>query len=373
MEQTYLNNAAAAFPLIPGVMEAVTECMRVPPQVSGRDASGSKDILSICRGNLARLLNVKSDQIVLTCNATYGLNNAILGIGLKPGDFVITSVMEHNSVLRPLKRLEKLNNIRIAYVPLDSEMKLDSDVYDTLLEQEPRGVGLSHASNVTGRINPVAVMFEKAKAKGAVTLLDASQTVGRFPVLPEDLNADMVVFPGYKGLRGPLGTGVLYVSPQVGLSPVFVGGTGVKSDLLYQPDEMPMRLESGTPNLFAFAGLNAAVLYIIEKAGKIISAEQELTKELYEKLAELEKVKIYDSDFTSKLPTVVFNIAGMDAEEAGFALSQGFGIQCRAGLHCAPLMQEYLGGLPGGTVRFSASFMNTKAEIEYAVDAVRRL
>ena len=372
-QKIYLNHAAGAFPLAPGVLEAMTARMINPPQVSGRDTFGESDDLCRCRQSLARLMNVKPEQIVLTCNATHGLNTAILGFGLKPGDLVITSVMEHNSVLRPLARLEDMFGIRAAYLPLDTDMRLDENAYDGLLMQKPRLAILCHASNVTGRINPVASLFKKAKSAGAVTILDASQTAGRIPVRPKELYADMTVFSGYKGLGGPLGTGVLYVAPDVNLSPVFVGGTGVKSDLRLHPEEMPMRLEAGTPNTHAFAGLNAAVEYNIKKAADILNAERVMAKELYRKLKTLSHIRIFDVNCEDKLPTVSFAVEGMDTEQAGFALSESFGICCRAGLHCAPLIHKYLGSLPEGTVRISASYKNSPEDIEYATDALRRL
>jgi selenocysteine lyase/cysteine desulfurase len=373
MKQIYLNNAASAFPPAPGVLEAVAACMGSPPRVSGRDSFGLSDALSMCRNSLARLMDVGSNEIALTYGATHGLNMAILGLGLNPGDLVVTSVTEHNSVLRPLARLEDLLCIRVEQIPLDPDMRLDAAVYDELLRQKPRLVVLNHAGNVTGRINPVASWLEKAKSAGAATLLDASQTIGRIPVRPYELNADMTAFSGHKGLRGPLGTGALHVASGVSLTPVLVGGTGVKSDLRLQPEEMPMRLESGTPNTPAFAGLDAAVTYILENASRIAAAERAMTEKLYSGLAALRHVRIFDAACDDRLPTASFAVQDMDVDQAGFALSESFGVQCRTGLHCAPLIHAYLGSLPGGTIRFSPSFATSPEEIETAIDAVRRL
>lgn len=373
MKQVYLNSAASAFPLAPGVTEAMLRCMQNPPQISGRDTLGVSDEMHSCRWSLAQLMDAAPEQIALTHSATYGLNLAILGMSLKPGDLVVTSVMEHNSVLRPLARLENLLPIRVAHVPLDSQMRLDSDAYDKLMKEEPRLVVLNHASNVTGRINPVASLFAKAKAAGAVTFLDASQTMGLIPVRPGELNADMMAFSGHKGLKGPLGTGALYVAPHISLEPVFVGGTGVKSDLQHQPREMPMRLEAGTPNVSAFAGLNAAVVYHLKHAGQTDSFRDSITTELYRGLAAIEQIQVFDGNDGERLPSISFAAKGMSIEQAGFALSESFGIQCRTGLHCAPLIHKYLGSLPEGTIRFSASSSNTMEDIQYAIDAVRRL
>ncbi|MDR0238896.1 MAG: aminotransferase class V-fold PLP-dependent enzyme, partial [Deltaproteobacteria bacterium] len=264
MQRIYFNNAAAAYPLAPGVLEAVTQSLQSYPQIPGREASDASDSLEQCRKNMARLLSVSACQTAFTSGATYGLNTAILGLGLKQEDLVIATVMEHNSVLRPLACLEDLYRVRVEHVPLEQDIQLDENVYDKLLAQRPRLVIMTHASNVTGRINPVRLWFQKAKSVGAATLLDASQTVGRIPVKPDELYADMLAFPGHKGLRGPMGTGVLYVSPAIQLNPTFVGGTGVKGDVRRQPEDMPTRLEAGTPNTPAFAGLNAAVLHYME-------------------------------------------------------------------------------------------------------------
>ncbi|MCL1917730.1 MAG: aminotransferase class V-fold PLP-dependent enzyme [Peptococcaceae bacterium] len=409
MRQIYLNNAGSAFPLAPGVEEAVTACMRAPPLLSGRDVSGSADSLYRCRHSLAGLLAVSPEQVVLLPGATHGLNVAILGLDLRKDDLVITSVTEHNSVLRPLARLEDRLGIRIAYVPLAADMKLDASIYDDLLKEKPRLVVLNHASNVTGRINPVGPWFKKAKSAGAVTLLDASQTVGRIPVHPHELQADLTVFSGHKGLRGPLGTGGLHVAPSVSLAPVLVGGTGVKSDLRGHPDEMPLRLEAGTPNIPAFAGLDRAIRYIMKNVSDITAAEAVMTQKLYRGLAEIEHVHIFDGDLslqsdaerqtawdratwnqtawnrtawnraeaapneTERLPTISFQVMGMDTDQAGFALRESFGIHCRTGLHCAPLIHTCLGSLPDGTLRFSPSFASPSEDIDHAIDAVRRL
>jgi len=371
MKQTYLNNASAAFPLAPGVIEAVHKSLNEPPRISGRDVGAKDDSIKLCRMKLALLLSVDENRIVLTPNATYGLNTIFHGIGLEQGDLVITSIMEHNSVLRPLKMLEDNWGIRLQYIPLDDEMKLDENIYDSLLNKKPRLVVLTHASNVTGRINEIKRFFQKAKSIGVLTVLDASQTVGRIPVKADELNADMVVFPGYKGLRAPLGCGVLYINPDVKLNQSYSGGTGIKSDLLVHPKEMPLRHEAGTPNVHMFSGLNAALDFNFENFDKITQKEAELKKLLYQGLSDIEGVNIADPDFAESLPIVSFTISEMEAELVGFALMEGFGIECRTGLHCAPLLHEALG--VSGTIRFSPSFFNEEAEIEYALSAIRKI
>jgi len=372
MKRIYFNNSSGAYPLAPEVIEAITQSLQNPPQISGRDAAGCSDSLEQCRKNIATILGVNACQTVLTSGATYGLNAALLGLGLKQDDLVVTTVMEHNSVLRPLAYLEDLCDIKVEYVPL-STAGLDLDVYDRLLEKKPRLVVLTHASNVVGRINPVRLLFKKAKSVSAATLLDASQTVGRIPVKPDELHADMVVFSGHKGLRGPLGTGVLYVSPETEIKSVFTGGTGIKSDLRLQPKEMPIRLESGTPNTPAFAGLNAAVSYYMENMDDIATKEKAIAEKLVSGLMSIPNVRVLDEDPCERLPVISFVIDGMDVETAGFALSESFGIECRTGLHCAPLMHKALGITSNGSVRLSPSYVNTPEEIDYAIEAVKSI
>jgi len=367
----YFNHAVGAHPLSNEVVESVVRALGEAPQIPGRGVSFSSDSLSQCRSKLALLLGVSSSQIILTSGATYGLNTAILGLNLGRGDLVITTVMEHNSVLRPLAHLEDRRGIRVEYVSVNEEVKLNKGVYDRLLVEKPRLVVMTHSSNVTGRINPVKGWFEDAKSAGALTLLDASQTIGRIPVVANDLHADMVAFSGYKGLRGPMGTGALYVTPQIMLEPIFTGGTGVWSDFPLQPEEMPMRLEPGTPNMPGFAGLDAALSYYMEHSCDVVDKEALMTAGLVSGLRAIPSVKVFDEDPLERLPVISFAINGVDAETAGFILSESFGIKCRAGLHCAPLMHKALG--VDSTVRFSPSYSNNIEDIDYALDAVKRV
>ena len=367
----YFNNAACAYPLTEGVAKAVVSCLSEPPQVSGRDAIADQDRLFLCREKIAELLGTSSYRIVLTNGATSALNTAILGIGLKRGDLVVTSVMEHNSVLRPLAYLEDRSGVEVAHIPLSRSAELDGDVYDKLLAQKPHLVVLTHASNVTGRINPIKKMFEAAKSVGAVTLLDASQTVGRIPVNVNELHADMIAFPGYKGLRGTLGAGALYVSNLTRLEPVFTGGTGIKSDVRLMPDEMPLRLEAGTQNTPAFSGLCAAVEYCLMHIEEIVAEERKITESLMRELPTIPNVRLLDAAPCERLPVVSFIVDGVDTETVGYALTESFSVICRTGLHCAPLMHKALGVY--GSVRLSPSYINSPEEIEYVLEAVRKI
>ena len=371
MDRIYLNNAAGAYPLAVGVAETVAHTMREFPRISGRDASSVNDPIKKCRESVAGMLKVSASQTALVPNATYALNAVFYGFGLRPGDVVITSVMEHNSVLRPLARMEDRYGVNAFFIPIDENLRLDEFAFNKMLTTKPRIVALTHASNVTGRINQVRKIFAKAKNAGAVTLLDASQSVGRVPVIPEELFADVVVFSGYKGLRGPPGTGAVYVAPRVNLEPVIVGGTGAKSDSRHHPNEMPTLFEAGVPNSPAFAGLDTAVWQYVEKSEEIVLKERKITEKLISGLKSIPSVTLLDEDPSCRIPIASFTVNGMDPETAGYALSESFGIECRSGLHCAPLIHKALG--LKGSVRLSPSYMNTDEEIDYAIDAVRRL
>jgi selenocysteine lyase/cysteine desulfurase len=235
-------------------------------------------------------------------------------------------------------------------------------------------VALTHASNVTGRVFDVAPLFEAAKKAGALTLLDASQSLGAIQVQPVALHADLVAFTGHKALLGPTGTGGLYVEPGTELGQLIVGGTGARSDLLEHPLEMPQRLEAGTANLAGLAGLRAALGWLASNGDEHRAAVSRLARCLRTELASIKRVQLFDHRGEGERTGIVsFRIAGWDVEEAGMILGESFGVICRAGLHCAPLMHSSLGTRPEGTVRFSISGFNTEDEIDSAISAVRQL
>ena len=233
---------------------------------------------------------------------------------------------------------------------------------------------LNHASNVTGRIQDVRPLFARAHEHGAVTLLDASQTLGHVPVHPESLGADLVAFTGHKALRGPPGTGGLYVSPAVDLEQVIVGGTGVRSDLEFHPPEMPMRLEAGTPNLPAFPGLAVALRWHAVAGRSFQEKEQVVARKLMDGLEGIEGIQIMDHDRQAgRVPIVSFRSGGWTVGDCGYALAHSFGIIFRTGLHCAPLIHAAIGSAPDGTIRFSPSGFTTEEEIDSVLGAVKTL
>jgi cysteine desulfurase family protein len=371
----YFNEAATSWPKAPGVAEAMVQALATPAACPGRLAGAGRDVLRECRERLASLLRVTcSDRIVLTMNATHALNLAIAGLPLTPGDHVITTSAEHNSVLRPLYLLRASKGIRVTVVDVDQSGRVDRAAFQAALAQGAALVAMTHASNVTGAVNDVRSYLQPARQAGACTLLDASQSIGHLPVNPEELGADMVAFPGHKGLRGPSGTGALYVAPHIELSPLLVGGTGVQSELPVQPEEMPVRLEAGTPNVLSCAGLAAALSWFADHGLPLADRAGRLGDLLRTGLAGLPRARLIGANGRSPhLPVISFRLEGSPVEETGRRLLEEHGIYCRTGIHCAPLLHEALGTAPEGTVRLSLSGFNTEEEVACCLDAVRAI
>ncbi|HPD29620.1 MAG TPA: aminotransferase class V-fold PLP-dependent enzyme [Phycisphaerae bacterium] len=373
--RAYLNNAASGYPKAPGVIEAVVRVLSQSPEHPGRATASAEDVLTDCRMRCAAYLGVrKASRIVLTAGATQALNMGISGLRLKRGSLVVTTVTEHNSVLRPLNHLVRTTGIRLSIVGLAEDGALDAETISKELEREPALVVFNHASNVTGRINDVSHWFSKAKAVGAVTMLDASQTAGLIPVNPDDLHADLTAFPAHKGFHGPPGIGVLYVAEGIDLEPLIVGGTGVRSDLPYQPEDMPARLEAGTPNVPAAAGFAAALDWATGLDSGARERAERVAVTLRKGLLEIPNVKVFDGKSgAQQIGVVSFVVKGWTVEEMGYVLQECYGIACRTGLHCAPLIHRAIGSDPEGTVRFSTSAFTSEEEVAVALDAVRGL
>ncbi|MFZ3210331.1 MAG: aminotransferase class V-fold PLP-dependent enzyme [Terriglobales bacterium] len=371
----YLNNAAEGWPKAPGVAQAVGQALEQPPSSAGRSVSQNLDWAADCRQRIADLLAVPDPRrIALTTSATHALNLAIHGLGLREQAVVITTVTEHNSVLRPLFLLERVGRARIIVIGLDAAGRLDGAALQRALSERPALVAINHASNVTGRVNPVETWFALAKDAGAVTLLDASQTVGQIPVRPLQIGADLVALPGHKGLHGPAGTGALYAAPDVDLEQILVGGTGRRSQSRWHPAEMPERLEAGTPNSPGLAGLAAALAWHDSNGNEFRQNGRYVSRLLREGLRSIPKVRLFDDQpGVEYLDLVSFQVEGWEVEETGLALLESFGIACRTGLHCAPLIHEATGCVDQGTVRLSASGFNSEPEIHFAIDALALL
>lgn len=371
----YLNNAAEGWPKAPGVAEAMLQALREPPASAGRTAVAAEGRATECRSRIAGMLGVSDAScVVLTSGATHALNLAINGLALSGGATVVTTVAEHNSVLRPLFRLEDRGQVRIVFVGLDSSGELDRGAWERALRLRPALVAMTHASNVTGRVFDVGRLLQCARDAGAITLLDASQTVGYLPVHPLELSADLVAFPGHKGLHGPSGTGALYVSTRLQLEPLMVGGTGHRSESRTQPPEMPERLEAGTSNAPALAGLAAALRWRDALGKPFTQGGRDAGLRLRDGLRSVERVHLLgDGERAEFVGVCSFRIDGWAVEDAGLVLQESFGIVCRTGLHCAPLIHKSLGTAEEGTIRMSVSGFNQPEEIDAALAAAARL
>lgn len=314
-----------------------------------------------------------ASRIVFTANATESLNIALFGL-LEPGDHVISTVAEHNSVLRPLYRLEK-EGVELSLLPADKDGVLEYEALEGLVRENTRAIVCTHGSNVTGNLTELTKMRDCARRHGLLLLVDASQTAGVFPIDVVEMGIDILCFTGHKGLLGPQGTGGLYVRRGLELKPLLVGGSGIQSYLPEMPEQMPERLEAGTLNGHGIAGLDAALQYL-EREGlsKIRSREQALMERFYNGVRELPGVRVY-GDFRSmeRCGIVSLNIGDYDSSEVSDELSERFGIATRPGAHCAPRMHEALGTVKQGTVRFSFSHFNTEEEIDAAIQAVKTL
>lgn len=367
----YMNNGATSYPKPDCVAEAMAACVRALPGAANRSMGGVAETES-CRTYLARLMKISDEtRIVYAMNATMALNMALLGFPWKQGDMVISTTAEHNSVLRPLYKLKKEGVIDYVLLPVEKDGRVSERVFLNALKQyRPRMAVLTHASNVTGGVHDVQKMAVHARAHHCVFLLDASQTLGMIPVYPERWGIDMAAFTGHKYLLGPQGTGGLYVSPQIALHPVLVGGTGIHSDEEEMPAHMPLHLEAGTPNEPSFAGLLAALKWGEEHP---VDLRQTLLfiKEIKEKLKQWGyQVTEAEGDCT---PVLSFASPVYTPEEMGDILLQSYDIICRTGLHCAPKILEGIGADRHGTVRISLSRFTTQEEVDVLLQALEEM
>jgi len=377
----YFDNAATSWPKPPGVAEAMVHFLSAvganPGRSGHRLAVESGRIVYNAREAIARLFNAPDPlRAVFGHNVTEALNLALYGL-LHPGDHVITSSMEHNSMMRPLRALER-RGIELTVVRCSSEGFLDPADVEAAVRPNTVMIALNHASNVVGTLLPVAEAGDIARRHNMLLLVDAAQTGGAYPVDMQADGIDLLAFTGHKSLYGPMGTGGLIIGERVNvdrLEPLKRGGTGSRSEREEQPDFLPDLYESGTPNAVGLAGLAAGVRWVLERGvGTIRTHEEELTERLIVGLRAIPGTTIYGGlDATRQTATVSFNIAGMEPSEVGLRLDEEYGIMCRVGLHCAPAAHKTIGTFPVGTVRFGLGAFNTVEEVESAVAAVREL
>ncbi len=373
----YLDNAATTLHKPQQVIDAVVHAM----QSMGNCARGTHEealdaarTVYDARVRLASLFGCpRVDHVAFTANSTEALNIAINGL-IDPGDHVISTDLEHNSVLRPLYRLEAEHGAELSFVPADKFGNVDYADFERLMKPNTRAVVCTNASNLTGTVLDIERIAKTAHSHGALVIVDASQTAGCWPIDMKKMGIDVLCFTGHKGLMGPQGTGGICVKEGIEIRPFKVGGSGVQSYSRTHPAEYPTRLEAGTLNGHGIAGLGAAAKFISETGVENIHAkERSLMLRFYEGVKNIEGVTVY-GDFTKdKTAIVALNIRDYESGEVSYELSQGYGIATRPGAHCAPRMHKALGTAEVGAVRFSFSFYNTEEEIDEAVRAVAEL
>jgi cysteine desulfurase family protein len=373
----YLDNAATTIQKPPEVARAVLEAMSALGNSARGAHRGSLEAAHTVFGAREKLAGLfgcpRSDHVIFTCNVTEALNIALSGL-LEPGDRAVTTALEHNSVLRPLYRLEEERGIELAVAGADRAGRLDYEELERLVTPGTRLVVCTHASNLTGNVTDIRRAAEIAHAAGALLVVDAAQTAGTRRVNMEELGADVLCFTGHKGLMGPQGTGGMCIRPGVEIRPFKSGGTGVQTYLRQQPPQYPVRLEAGTLNGHGIAGLSAAADWI-QRTGveEIEKREASLTRRFYEGVRDVSGVTVY-GDFSGEHAAIVtLNIGKMDSGEVADILAEDYGIAVRAGAHCAPRMHEVLGTREQGAVRFSFSWFTTEDEIDKAIQAVREI
>lgn len=374
----YFDNGATTFPKPPSVRRAVNEVLSVyganPGRSGHRMSVKSSEIMYSCRENAAKLFGLNNpENVIFTLNCTVALNTVIKGI-LKSGDHAVISSLEHNAVVRPL---ENMKNDGVEYsvaecVPYDDEKTIEN--FRNCFKSNTKLVICTHASNVFGVRLPVERIAALCRLNGILFCLDAAQSAGTVDINLSDSCIDYLCTAGHKGLYGPMGTGLLVINSDIRPDSLVQGGTGSESANLNQPETLPDKYESGTPNLAGIAGLNAGILFVLNrKTSDIYKTETAHAAYIYKNLKQIENVILYtkEPDTSSSTPVISFNISGMESEKVAKILNDRYNIAVRAGLHCAPLAHQSFGTIEGGTVRAVISAFTTRSESAYFSRCVR--
>jgi cysteine desulfurase family protein len=374
----YLDNAATSFPKPESVYQAVDHFNRHIGANPGRSgyatAREAARIVSDTRGLLARLFHVDDpDQVIFTLNATEALNLGLKGL-LQPGDHVVTTVTDHNSVLRPIRSLVDRGQVSATWVECDTAGRVDPDAIGAALRPDTRLVCITHASNVTGAIHDIEAISKIVHRNGTLLMVDAAQTAGCLPIDAELMQIDLLAFTGHKGLLGPQGTGGLYIKAGIEIQPLREGGTGSQSSSDRQPEKMPDRFEGGTHNTPGLAGLNAGVRFVLDTGIEAIREhEEDLTARLLTHLGSIRSIRLYGPPVGERRAGIVsFTMEGWPPLNLAHLLASGFDIATRSGMHCAPLIHRFL-GTETGTVRASFSYLNTAEDVDACCDALDRI
>lgn len=373
----YLDSSATSFLKPPQVAEAVFRSFNTIGN-AGRGAHAptlnASRLIYDTREKLAALFGTPDpSRIAFTCNATEALNIAIHG-AIHPGEHVITTACEHNSVLRPLYLKEK-EGTELTIIPADKKGRIRYDLLESSVKSNTSAIVLTHASNLSGNVTDLAFVSNFAKKHGLLLIVDASQTAGSLPINMVKMGIDILCFTGHKGLFGPQGTGGLYVREGLTLSPLKSGGSGVHSFDRRHPTDMPTALEAGTLNGHGIAGLNAGLDYILSTGVKNIHAKEiSLARRFVNGISDISDLKLYgDIDAPLRTPIISLNIGNMSSASVSDILWEDYEICVRAGAHCAPLMHKTFGTEKQGAVRFSFSCFNTEAEIDTAIRAMHEI
>ncbi len=377
MNKIYLDNGSTSFPKAPGVGKAMADFIeKVGVNVARggyEEAYSAAEVVLDTREKLCRLFHFNQpENVIFTSGITASMNMLLKGL-LDPGDVVLTTSMEHNAVMRPLRQLE-IAGVRVELIPCKQDGMLDLAALYDLLSLRPRAVVMTHASNVCGTVMPVKEVAEICQAQGIWTMVDCAQSAGLIPIDMEDWGVDAVAFAGHKGLLGPQGIGGFLITDDLAaeLDPLLSGGTGSISHLETVPDFLPDRFEPGTPNLPGIFGLNAALTWLLEQGTEALFAhEMACTARLIEAFSQMEGIRIAGrTGLTARTAVVSVDFLHMDNAEAAFLLEDQYGIMTRCGLHCAPTAHKTLGTFPQGTVRFAPGHATTMEEVEAAIAAV---
>ena len=373
----YLDNAATSYPKPRGMVAAMEECILKycgNPGRSGHSMSmKTGEEVYHARKKIASLFDIRQpERLVFTQNTTEALNMGLKGV-LQSGDHVITTTMEHNSVLRPLKALEK-RGVSQSVIRADREGYIKASEIEKAIRKDTKLIAITAASNVTGTRMPIEEIGELARRRGILFLVDGAQGAGSMAIDVEKMHIDMLAFPGHKGLLGPQGTGALYVSPEIRLKHIMEGGTGTDSKSRFQPCEFPEGYEAGTINAPAIIGLGYSAEFVEKIGPEVIGKyEEELIGWLDERLDEMDFVKRYGPDACRKTGISLINIRGVGAEEVTSILSSKYGIAVRGGYHCAGLAHKTIGTWDEGAIRISVGPFNTRKDMEKLADAIREI
>lgn len=373
----YLDSAATSYHKPDGVARAVAEAishMGNPGRGAHEASLDASRVVYGTREKMAELFGAEeASQIVFTANSTESLNIAIQGL-VDPGDHVITTVMEHNAVLRPLYLCQQ-QGVSLTILPFSAAGTVTPEAIEAVIRSNTRMIVCTHGSNLTGDLNDLEAIGRVCKKHHLLFVVDASQTAGVFPIQMDSMNIDVLCFTGHKSLMGPQGTGGMCVRKGVRIRPLLVGGSGIDSYSKIHPQVMPTALEAGTLNAHGIAGLSAALDFIKKVTPDVIrQREEELTRRFVSQIKSIPGVKLYGNyEQFPRAPILSLNILDYDSGEIADVLAQDYGIMTRAGAHCAPLMHEALGTKSQGAVRFSFSYFNTEEEIDQAANAIREL